>query len=113
LHWLLRSVQSIPILDEGKRCNWKRCSPCEGILIQVNNYYLHRVGESVKKARAAFRKSVGFSEDEYVTLLAVGENQKEATFSLKKFGGGLQVFSEQSEIKTINNAHFKLLVLLP
>jgi hypothetical protein len=56
---------------------------------------------------------VGFTENEYITLLAVGENQKEAAFSLKKFGEGLRVFSEQSEIKSINNAHFKLLILLP
>jgi hypothetical protein len=56
---------------------------------------LHRVAEAVRKARTAFRKSVGFTENEYVTLLAVGESQKEATFSIKKFGEGLRVFREQ------------------
>jgi lipid A disaccharide synthetase len=45
--------------------------------------------------------------------LAVGEDQKEAAFSLRKFAEGLKVFSAESEIKTVANTHFKLLVLLP
>lgn len=67
----------------------------------------------MKKARSSYRKSHGFNEDQHLILLAPGETMKEAKFSVSKFANSLKLFIEKTEIKSVDKAHFKILVLLP
>lgn len=85
----------------------------------INNFpsstFIHntRVHELVTKARQQYRKTKGFTEDQYITFLAPGNCEKEAKFSIKSFVDGLKVFTSREAIKSINKTFFRVLVLLP
>jgi hypothetical protein len=78
-----------------------------------NSCHYLRVNDLVRKARSAYRKSKGLTEDQYLTFFAPGNSEKEVSFSFKSFKDGLKAFSEHADIKNIDKSFFKVVILLP
>lgn len=67
----------------------------------------------MQKARADFRSRHGFTNEQYLTVLAPGETNHAIDFSFKSFAGGLKKFAETDNVKTVDKSFFKTLIILP
>lgn len=69
--------------------------------------------ELVQKARSDYRKAKGYTDDQYLTLFAPGNTEKEIKFSFPKFAESLKIFHNEEAIKNVNKGFFKILILTP